>query len=107
MELIRKGFVNPDIRQFNKLYINMDYRLVYDNYIEDTNNMINTTNNQTVLHLNPDKYIEGEENNDLYKVFGVGHLYENLDQEIEQDMINNINTPVIIFDPDLSFNMEG
>lgn len=107
MELIKKGFVNPDIRQFNKLYINMDYRLVYDNYIEDTSNMINTTNNQTVLHLNPDKYIEGEENNDLYKVFGVGHLYENLEQEIEQDMINNINTHVIIFDPDLSFNTEG
>lgn len=107
MELIKKGFVNPDIRQFNRLYLDTDYRLIYDNYIENTNDIPNTTNDQTVLHLNPDKYIEGEEGNDLYKVFSVGHLYEDLDQEIEQDMINNINTPVIIFDPDLSFNMEG
>ena len=106
-ELIRKKFVSPDIRQFNKLFIEMDYRLIYENYIEETDDMPKTSHGQNVLHLNPDKYIEGEEGNDLYKVFGVGHLYEDLDPEIERAAIAGTNTPVIIFDPDLSFNEGG
>ena len=112
-ELIRKKFVSPDIRQFNKLFIEMDYNLIYENYIETTDEMPRTSHGQNVLHLNPDKYIEGEEPpedvdpgeyEEVYKVYGVGHLYEDLDPSIEQAAIAGTNTPVIIFDPDLSFN---
>lgn len=112
-ELIRKKFVSPDIRQFNKLFLEMDYPLIYNNYVETTDEMQHTSHGQNVLHLNPDKYIEGEEPpenvdpeeyEEVYKVYGVGHLYEDLDPSIEQAAIAGTNTPVIIFDPDLSFN---
>ena len=115
-ELIRKKFVSPDIRQFNKLFIELDYNLIYENYIETTDDMQHTSYGQNVLHLNPDKYIEGEalpenicpeEYEEVYKVYGVGHLYEDLDPNIEQEAIAGTNTPVIIFDPDLSFNEGG
>ena len=66
-ELIPKGYVNPDVLQFNKEVIQSVYEEIYNNYFRSSYDDSNTEeerlrriNYPSVLSLDPDVYIESE-----------------------------------------------
>lgn len=95
-ELLPKSFVNPDVLQFNKAIISEVYPEIYNRYVrpgsEEYRNSYEKEERSALperMMLDPDIYVNGENEEDLTYVYMVGHPEEVSDEILKETVTIN------------------